>query len=176
MSDSSMIIDVVGDYGRFDMINIREGQVQLCTFLSNDRLFGVDILHVREVTTESRITPIPHAPHTVRGFVNLRGQVHLVFDLRRIMGYPDAEEGAESRLVLFKERIGHSFGMLVDGVGDIHVVEKDNIVDRRKGQHPSQSGSRRVERARMVQGVVMIERGLILVLRARELLARFREL
>lgn len=171
-----MVIDVVGDNGRFNMINIQEGQIQLCTFVVNERLFGVDILHVREVSTENRITPIPHAPDTVRGFVNLRGQVHLVLDLRRIMGYPDAEDITESRLVLFKERVGQSFGMLVDGVGDIRVVEKDKIVDRRQGEQNANSETRRVERSRMVQGVVMVEDGLILVLRARELLARFKEL
>lgn len=176
MNDSSMVIDVSGEAGRFDMINLRDGQVQLCTFVVYDRLFGVDILDVREISTETRITPVPHAPATVRGFVNLRGQVHLVLDLRRIMGYPDREDVSASRLVLFKERVGRSFGMLVDAVSDIRVVEADAIVDRRRGETAVDHGKRRAARAGMVRGVVPAGDDLILVLRAHELLGRFKEL
>jgi chemotaxis signal transduction protein len=176
MSVSSIVLAMKGD-DRLGMINVGPGQIQLCTFVSNGRLFGVDILHVREVSSETRITPVPHAPKTVSGFVNLRGQVHLILDLRRIMGYPPITDPERCRLVLFKENVGQSFGLLVDEIGDIRIVAKDQILDRRQGEKRSPDGAiRRAERARMVRGVVMIDGGLILVLRAPELLARFKEL
>lgn len=162
---------------RLGTASVEEGQLQLCTFRVHDRLFGVDILDVREVTTDTRITPIPHAPRTVRGFVNLRGQIHLVLDLRRMMGYPDFADLTAARLVIYKETTGPSFGMLVDGVADIQVVDEQDIVDRRRNEQPPPEGvERRGGRAGLVRGVVMVEDGLILVLRAAELLDRFAEL
>ncbi|MDA3960815.1 MAG: chemotaxis protein CheW [Planctomycetota bacterium] len=166
-----------GSAHRLGMVTVEAGQVQLCTFRVHGRLFGVDILDVREVTTETRVSPIPHAAPTARGFVNIRGQIHLVLDLRRMMGYPDFEDVEASRLVIFKESTGPSFGMLVDSVADIQVVNEKDIVDRRRNDAPPPEGSeRRGQRASLVRGVVMIDEGLILVLRAAELLERFEEL
>lgn len=90
-----------------------------CTFRLGEALFGVDILAVKEVNIESTLTPVPQAPPEVLGYVNLRGQIHLVLDLRVLLGMEATRIGSNTRLVIFKSAIGEAFGVVVDAVGDI---------------------------------------------------------
>lgn len=103
---------------------------QFCTFRLCGRLYGVDILDVKEINPDVRITPIFHAPNRVKGYVNIRGQLHLVLDLRRLLGFEPAELSATSTMVLFKPSVGEAFGVLVDAVGDVVSVAEDAIDDR----------------------------------------------
>jgi len=95
-----------------------------CTFRVAGRLFGVPIRDVREVTTETTCTRVPHAPPEVAGYVNIRGHIYLALDLRRLLGLPPGTNGHHRRLVLFQQGVGTSFGVLVDEVGDIVTVEE----------------------------------------------------
>ncbi len=98
-----------------------------CTFRVDGGLFGVDILDVREVTTETTYTRIAHAPDEVLGLVNIRGHIFLVLDLRRLLGMPESTVTGNSRLVLFKPSVGSAFGVVVDEIADIQTVELDRI-------------------------------------------------
>jgi len=100
-----------------------------CTFRVADRLFGVPIRTVREVTTETTCTRIPHAPAEVAGYVNIRGHIHLALDLRRLLGLPPGANGQHRRLVLFQAGVGTAFGVLVDEVGDIVSVDDTHAED-----------------------------------------------
>jgi purine-binding chemotaxis protein CheW len=96
-----------------------------CTFRLAGALYGFDIRAVREVSPHTVFTTIPHAPPEVRGYVNLRGQIFLVLDLRRLLGLESAPVTSLSRLLLFKPSAGESFGVLVDEIGDIVSVPAD---------------------------------------------------
>ena len=89
---------------------------QFCTLWVSGKLFGFDILDVKEVNLETDFTPISHSPAEVKGYVNVRGQIYLILDLRVLLGLDPAEIQRESRLVLFKPSIGESIGVLVDKV------------------------------------------------------------
>ena len=59
-----------------------------CTFEAAGRLFGVPIEDIKEVTAEVHCTGIPHTPDCVRGYVNIRGQIILALDLKRLLKLP----------------------------------------------------------------------------------------
>jgi purine-binding chemotaxis protein CheW len=101
-----------------------------CTFRLAGRLFGVNVLDVKEISAATTFTTIPHAPPEVCGYVSLRGQIHLLLDLRQMLGLERAELTHASRLVLFKPSIGDAFGVLVDTVGDIIRLGGDQIEPR----------------------------------------------
>jgi chemotaxis signal transduction protein len=46
---------------------------RFCTFFLGDECYGIDILTVREINRQVKITPARGAPPAVRGFLNLRG-------------------------------------------------------------------------------------------------------
>ena len=98
-----------------------------CTFRVNDRLFGVDILDVKEVTAETTFTRVAHAPDEVLGLVNIRGHIYLALDLRRLLGMPATVVTGDSRLVLFKPSVGNAFGVVVDEISDIQTVDANRI-------------------------------------------------
>src|SRR5262245_60529706 len=93
-----------------------------CTFRVDGRLFGVDILDVKEVTTEITATRIAHTPEEVRGLVNIRGHIYLALDLRLLLGLPPANATGDSRMVLFKPTVGSAFGVVVDEISDIQTA------------------------------------------------------
>ena len=110
---------------------------QYCTFRLAGRLFGFDLRSVREASAHTTFTPIPHAPPAVRGYVNLRGHIFLVLDLRLMLGMEPAPVTADSRLLLFKPSVGESFGVLVDQIGDIATVSADQAEDWRPDDSPA---------------------------------------
>jgi purine-binding chemotaxis protein CheW len=96
-----------------------DGELLYCTFRLAGRLFGADVRAVKEVNPCTAATPVPHAPPAVVGLVNLRGQLHLVLDLRRLLALGESAVTPDSRLVIFKPSVGEAFGVLVDAVGDV---------------------------------------------------------
>ena len=100
---------------------------QFVSFRLGGKLFGIDIRQVKEVSTPPPLTPVPLAPAAVRGYVNLRGHIHLVLDLKRMLGAGETELGPDARLVLFKPALGDPFGVLVDHIGDIVTLPADQV-------------------------------------------------
>src|SRR5512139_4030332 len=84
-----------------------------CTFRAEGRLYGIDVAHLREVSTHVATTPVPHAPPVIRGLTNLRSRVYLVIDLRPLLGLPPADCTVDSRLVILKAEFGEDVGVLV---------------------------------------------------------------
>lgn len=136
---------------------------QFATFHLGSRLFGVDILDVKEITPETSLTHIFHAAPEVKGYVNIRGQVHLVLDLRTLLGLENREVDSKSRVVLFKPEVGDDFGVLVDQINDIVTVDDQVIEDRRHNDGELlDKGERRVSNLGI--GVCKLDSELLVIL------------
>jgi purine-binding chemotaxis protein CheW len=94
---------------------------------------------VKEVNTRTAVTPVPGAAPAIIGLVNLRGQLHLVLDLRRLLGLGESAVTPDSRLVIFKPAVGESFGVLADAVGDV-VRLGAGQVERYAADDPARAG------------------------------------
>lgn len=116
---------------------------QFCTFRLGGRLFGVDIMDVREITRETACTPIAHAPEAVTGYLNLRGQINLIVSLRKLLGFDAKAVDNESSVVLFKSSVAESFGVVVDKIGDIVQVPSNQIEERRNKRHAHENVDRK---------------------------------
>lgn len=88
------------------------------TFAVNDTLFGVDATDVQEVLAEQRLTRVPLSSPEVLGLINLRGQVVVTIDMRRLLSLPARDtEGTPINVVL---RTDHGpVSVAVDEVGDV---------------------------------------------------------
>jgi purine-binding chemotaxis protein CheW len=114
-----------------------ENKTLYCTFRSAGRWLGVPIEDVKEVTTQTTCTRIPHAPREVAGYVNMRGHIILALDVRRLLRF-DATPAIESRLIIFKQSVASAFGIVVDEIGDIVSVDASQIEEfQPSGQEPS---------------------------------------
>lgn len=99
---------------------------QFATFYVGHMLLGIDIDAVQEINRQSEITQVPHAPHYVRGVINLRGDVATVVDLRAILDLPSAPSSRQTRNLIVHHR-GEAIGLLVDQISDILTLRVENI-------------------------------------------------
>lgn len=161
--------------GRKSNQEVIENKIQFCKFWLSDRLFGVNILDVKEINSEIDFFPIYHAPAEVRGYVNIRGQIHLILDLRVIMGFePDGNVDGK-KLIIFKPHVGDSLGILVDKIDDIVEVNESEIEERRKKEHRLSDGSpERHTPGGLTAGVCKLENYLMIVLKPAMLLKTVR--
>jgi len=144
-------------------------QRQFCTFRIHGRLYGVDIQDVQEINPGVNFTPISHAPESVKGYVNIRGQIFLLLNLRRILGLEDKTSDEDSRVVLFKQVVGEYFGILVDQIADILTVEQGQIENRRQKDRVIPEGEER-RGVDIADGICRLKKELLVVISARTLL------
>ena len=154
---------------------INRSIVQMCTFRMAGRLFGVDILDVKEVNENINVTPIYHAPPYICGYINIRGQILLVVNLHETFGLGRKEKTEQlsgGKIVVFKQSVDEPFGILVDEVCDVVPIDPKRIVDRRSsmGETAEARELRRVS-DEMIIGVYPLERELLLILNARRILS-----
>ena len=156
-----------------------ESQCILCSFWLANRLFGVDIQDVKEINNEINITPVFHAPAVISGYMNIRGQIHLVIDLRKMFGFPARPLDGESRVILFKSKVDEAFGVLVDRMDDVIHVEASQVEERRKSrsfkEENVKAGERRKSREDLTAGVCKLEKGLLVVLNSKALFSSIKK-
>jgi purine-binding chemotaxis protein CheW len=97
---------------------------QFCSFFLDGLRFGVDVRKVQEVVPYQEMTRVPLAPPTVRGLLNLRGQIVTGIDLRRRLDLPERPaDRLPMNVVLRGEDSPVSF--LVDDIGEVIEVDAD---------------------------------------------------
>jgi len=129
----------------------------------------VDIRDVKEINTEVSFTPILHAPRQVKGYLNIRGQIHLVLDLRLILGFEEDPDVEGKKVIIFKQSVAEPFGVLVDMMGDIIEAEDSQIEDPPKEEGLSEEKQMTLER-RVISGFCKLKSGLLIILNPRNFL------
>ena len=98
------------------------------TFVLGSEQYGVEIVKVREILGVLPITPMPQAPHYVKGVINLRGKVIPVLDTRTKFGMPEKETTPETCIIVVDVG-GTSVGLLVDTVKEVMDIREEQIED-----------------------------------------------
>lgn len=68
---------------------------EFVSFYVGPQMFGIPINMVQDILTTDRIAPIPLAPSSVHGSINLRGRIVTVFDVHSCLGLPPLNVKAE---------------------------------------------------------------------------------
>jgi purine-binding chemotaxis protein CheW len=91
---------------------------QYATFVVCGHHIGVPVLEVQEVLRAQRVTRVPLAHEVVEGLINLRGQIVPALDMRRLLGLPPRDAGAEPLSVVVRAVSG-AVSLQVDEIGDV---------------------------------------------------------
>lgn len=134
-----------------------------CTFRVQDRLYGIDVSHVREVSTHTAVTQVPQAPPVVRGLTNLRSRIYLVLDLRPALGFASEASTPESRLVVLQAHVAEHVGVLVDRGGEIVKVAVEQIEDAADEAATGQATGGGAARRSVVAGVCKLQNELMMI-------------
>ena len=97
----------------------------LCTFVVDELHFGIDVTRIQEVIRYQELTPVPLAHQTVRGLINLRGEIVTAIDLRNRLNMPASDEIQPMNVVVAHEEDVVSF--LVDEIGDVIEVSLNDF-------------------------------------------------
>ncbi|MBI4913460.1 MAG: chemotaxis protein CheW [Acidobacteria bacterium] len=152
---------------------------QYATFRVNDRLYGTDILSVREIIRVFDITPVPRTDGHIRGLINLRGQIVTILDLAVRLGMDRPEITDNSHIVVLKTaaEIGTALsrgsggppqganepvGLLVDAISD--------VVEAESGHTEAPPANLNETEERFLSGVVKTDAGLLILLNMHDLL------
>ncbi len=99
---------------------------QFCTFYLKDFIFGIEVQAVQEVIRYQAMTPVPLAPATIHGLINLRGQIVTAIDLRNRFELPPREGETLPTNVIVRTPDG-AVSLLVDEIGDVVEVDPDSF-------------------------------------------------
>ncbi|HFC53742.1 MAG TPA: chemotaxis protein CheW [Gammaproteobacteria bacterium] len=123
---------------------VHDPLTQWVTFFLENEKYGVPVSQVMEVLRFTEITPVPGAPDSVMGIINLRGNVVTVLDTRKKFGLPPKETDDSTRIVVINIE-DDVIGILVDNVSDVMWLRASEM-----DSAPNTSGE---ENARYIQGV-----------------------
>ena len=100
---------------------------QFSTFWVDDRLYGVNIKMVQEITKSMNVTQVPLAPGFIKGLINLRGQIATAVGLRELFEITQNTGSGKINVVCKSE--SYLLALVVDEVGDVLELE-DNLFER----------------------------------------------
>ncbi len=92
--------------------------LKVISFVVDGRIFGVDVVRVREIRSWQPTTPLPKLARHVLGVINLRGEAVAIFDLRTRLGLEPTANLASCVVIVVDigERLA---GLVADSVSDI---------------------------------------------------------
>ena len=128
---------------------------QFSTFYLDERIFGLDILSIQEITHLQDITPVPNAPYFVEGLANLRGQIVVAVNLRKIFALPPMA-GSKNPIHIVLHSEGEVISLMADRAGDVVDFGYESLVtppDLSKNASPG-----------LIKGVFQLERSLLNIL------------
>lgn len=99
---------------------------EFLSFTLGSQDYGVDLLRVQEIRRYEAPTHIANAPASLRGVLDLRGEIVPVLDLRTLVGIESPRFGDTTVIVVLT--LGdNTLGVIADTVSDVVRVDADEL-------------------------------------------------
>ncbi|MCF6096979.1 chemotaxis protein CheW [Thermovorax subterraneus] len=126
LKESADILRSCGDDGEMEVIDEKDEEEQLVSFVVDGMECAFSIEDVREIIRLTDILAVPKAPDFVEGVINLRGIIVPVIDLRKKFGLKKADRDEHNRIVIV-EISGRRTGLIVDSVKEVLKIKRSHI-------------------------------------------------
>lgn len=103
-------------------LGVTDSGVEIACVEANGRVYGLEVIHIREIVRSQAVTPLPKAPALIEGVIDLRGRVVPVIDLGRALHGVPAPEGRHARIAVVEVE-GLVLGLRVDAAVDVLSVD-----------------------------------------------------
>jgi purine-binding chemotaxis protein CheW len=103
---------------------LMEEQNQIVIFTLGTGSYGIPITTVQEIIDVKKICSIPNVPKYIEGMLNIRGNIHFIFNLRKKLGMDEKMYDENTKIILVN---GRKNGFIVDEVSEIIRVEENEI-------------------------------------------------
>ncbi len=126
--------------------------IRLLEFMIVDQQYALFLDSVDKVVRAVEVTPLPDAPESVLGVVDVQGQVLPVLNIRKRFGIPDKEIDLTDQLIIARTK-RRMVVLLVDRVNGVIEHSEDEIFDTKKISPCME----------YIKGIVKLEDGMILI-------------
>jgi purine-binding chemotaxis protein CheW len=99
----------------------------LVVFSLDDHRYALGLSAVQFVVRAVEISPLPRAPDSVEGIINVRGQVVPVFNLRRRFRLPERELQLDDHIILART-VRRGVALMVDAVNGVVECAADDTL------------------------------------------------
>jgi len=104
---------------------------QFLTFVLDGEYYGVDILQVQEIKAWTPVTKVPNTPTTIKGVLNLRGEIVPIVDMRAHFGLEQTKYTSLTVIIVLslhdKENKQRTIGIIADSVSDVVDISFDDL-------------------------------------------------
>jgi purine-binding chemotaxis protein CheW len=101
-------------------------EIQTIIFALGNEEFAIDISRIQSIIKIPEITKIPNSPNTIRGMIDLRGQIIVIVDLRLKFGFQAKEDDNNTTIIIIE--VGeNTIGIVVDEVKETLTLKKEQI-------------------------------------------------
>ena len=108
------------------IVEVEEARVKLVIFLLCSEYYAFSGKDIREILRFEKITYVPGSSQVILGIINVRGDIESVLNIHWLLGLPDLEPTARSRIVIATNGEIRS-GILVDSVEDVTDIPVGSI-------------------------------------------------
>lgn len=126
--------------------------LQLVVFRVDEQRYALPLTAALRVVRAVAVTPLPGAPATVRGVVDVEGRLVPVLDFRKRLGLPEREIGVDDQF-LIATTAGRAIALAIDEVQDVTTAEP-SAVTAPEAIAPGLD---------TLHGIAQLERGLVLI-------------
>lgn len=103
-------------------------QGQYITLGVGEEVFAIPVAHVQEILDMRPIARLPHAPASLLGLTDVRGQSVAVVDLRSMLGLPPVQVSQGTRILVLELTLAGRalrLGLVVDRVFEVAALDED---------------------------------------------------
>jgi purine-binding chemotaxis protein CheW len=98
--------------------------IQLVVFILDEQYYALHLAAVDRVVWAVHVTPVPRAPATILGIINVQGQIIPVINLRQRLGLPARDIMLSDRFII-ADLSGQPVALAADAViGVVEVAEQ----------------------------------------------------
>ncbi len=99
---------------------------QIVIFKLGNEEYGIDIKKVVEIVLYQEIRQVPDAPDYIEGIINLRGEIHPIYNLRTRFKMSTKEADDDTKIIVIRT-VERNIGFIVDSVSEILNIPKGEI-------------------------------------------------
>ena len=102
------------------------GTRQLVVFTIDEEEFGIEIDRINSIEQMLEIFKLPNTPEYIEGLVNLRGNVHTLFNLRKRFNIPCPAIDETNKIIMVNTSAS-TIGIIVDEVKQIIKIDDSDV-------------------------------------------------
>lgn len=100
-------------------VNVDEAGIELVIFQIQTRHYALRGPMVREILAEATVYPVPGAPASMEGIINVHGDVESVITLHELLRLPEPATPTRQSRILISRGTAMTSGIRVDAVLDV---------------------------------------------------------